>query len=77
MRFPLGRSPRVGNGEVVKGRIVTPGHLGDAGGNTGERVRLTRKICPSLLVRNIPDPGHPTPRRWKRLRPPLPPKERG
>ena len=36
----------------------------------GERVRLTKKTRPGEVLRIIPDPGHPTPRRWKRLRPP-------
>ena len=34
------------------------------------RVRLTRKTRLAALVYHNPDPGHPTPRRWKRLRPP-------
>ena len=40
------------------------------------RVWLTRKTRPRDLSHEISDPGHSTPRRWKRLRPPLPPKER-
>ena len=59
--------PRIGNGGG-KRQFVTPGHLMDAGGNMGKRVRLTRKTRPSASSHVIPDPGHPTPRRWKRLR---------
>ena len=55
--------PRVGNGDS-KRKVVTPGHRVDAGSNTGKSVRLTRKTCPSLMVHDIPDPGHPTRRRW-------------
>ena len=33
-------------------------------------VRLTRKTLPGVSSHDIPDPGYPTPRRWKRLRPP-------
>ena len=36
----------------------------------GKRVRLTRKTRPRASSHVIPDPGHPPPRRWKRLRPP-------
>ena len=59
--------PRVGNGDS-KRKVVTPGHLRDAGSYIGKRVRLTRKTDPSKVVRDIPDPGHPMPRRWERLR---------
>ena len=68
-RFPPWSLPRVGNG-VGKRHVITPGHLLDAGGNMGKRVRLTRKTRPGASSDIIPDPGHPTPRRWKRLRPP-------
>ena len=33
--------------------------------------RLTRKTCPGVSFHSIPDQGHPTPRRWKRLRSPF------
>ena len=49
---------------------LTSGHLLDAGGNRGKRVRLTRKTRPGATSHIIPDPGHPTPWRWKRLRSP-------
>ena len=75
MRFPHGFLPRVGNG-IGKRQSVALGHLLDEGSNTGKRVRLTKKTRPGAFSHDIPDPGHPTPRRWKRLRP-LPPKERG
>ena len=38
--------------------------------NMGKTVRLTRKTLPGASSHVIPDPGHPTPRRWKRLRTP-------
>ena len=62
--------PRVGNGGGKRQSII-PGHLLDAGSNVGPRVRLTRKTRPNVISRFNPDPGHPTPRRWKRLRPPF------
>ena len=61
--------PWVGNGGG-KRQFITPGHLLDAGGNVGARVRLTRKTRPGVISHCNPDPGHPTPRRWKRLRSP-------
>ena len=36
----------------------------------GKWVRLTRKTRPGAFSHVVPDPGHPTPRRWTRLRPP-------
>ena len=33
-----------------------------------KRVQLTRKTRPGALSLIFPDPGHSTPRRWKRLR---------
>ena len=66
---------RVGNGDS-KRKSVTPGHLRDEGSDAGGRVRLTRKIRPGASSHVFPDPGHPTPRRWKRLRL-LPPKKWG
>ena len=56
---------------VVNGSFVTPGHPFDAGGDVGKRVRLTGKTRPGVSSHSNPDPGHPTPRRWKRLRPPF------
>ena len=55
---------------VGKRHVIIPGHLLDAGGNMGKRVRLTRKTRPGASSDIIPDPEHPPPRRWKRLRPP-------
>ena len=75
MRFSPWSLPRVGIGGG-KRQFITPGHLLDVGGNVGKWVRLTRKTRPSVSSHGIPDPEHPTPRRWKRLRP-LPPKEWG
>ena len=70
MRFHRWSLPRVGNGGG-KRWDVTPGHPTDDGGNRVKRVRLTRKTRPVARVSHGPDPGHPTPRRWKRLRPPF------
>ena len=56
--------------ESGKRQFVTPGHLPDEGGNADTRVRLTRKTRPGVSSHSIPDPGHPTPMRWKRLRSP-------
>ena len=68
-RFPPWSLPRVGNGGG-KRQFGTPGHLLDAGGNLGKRVRLTKKTRPGRSSHVNPDPGHPTLRRWRRLRPP-------
>ena len=69
IRFLPWSLPRVGYGSG-KRQSVTPGHLLDTGSNVGsKRVRLTRKTRPGASSHDIPDPGHPTPRRWKRLRP--------
>ena len=57
---------RVGNGG--KRQFVTPSLPTEAGGNLGKRVRLARKTRPGISSHDDPDPGHPTPRRWKRLR---------
>ena len=67
MRFPPWSLPRVGNGGG-KRWDVTPGHPSDDGCNSVKRVRLTRKTRPVARVSHDPDPGHPTLRRWKRLR---------
>ena len=50
----------------------TIGHLLDIDSTVGKRVWLTKKTRPIISSHVIPDPvpGHPTPRRWKRLRPP-------
>ena len=69
MRFHPWSLPRVGNG-CGKRQFVTPGHLSAPGSNMDKRVRLTRKTRPSASSHVIPDPGHPTPRRWKIFRPP-------
>ena len=61
--------PRVGNGGG-KRLLVTPGRQPDDGSTVGKPVRPTKKTCPDASSHVIPDPGHPTPRRWKRLRSP-------
>ena len=67
MRFHPWSLPRVGNG-AGKRWDVTLGHSSDDRSSTVKRVRLTRKTRPDALFSHVPDPGHPTPRRWKRLR---------
>ena len=69
LRFTPWSLPRVGNG-VGKSHVITPGLPSETGGNVGKSVRLTRKARPSVTFHSIPGQGHPTPRRWKRLRPP-------
>ena len=68
-RFLPWSLPRVGNGGG-KRQVGTPGHRSDPGGNLGKRFRLTKKTRPGVISHVNPDPGHPTPRRWKRLRSP-------
>ena len=70
-RLPPWSLPRVGSG-IGKRHFVTAYHHPDAGSTVGKRVRLTKKTRPSAASYVIPDPdpGHSTPRRWKRLRPP-------
>ena len=70
MRFHPWSLPRVGNGGGERQFITHGGHPQDAGGNVGKRVGLTRKTRPGAFSLVRPDPGHSTPRRWKRLRPP-------
>ena len=69
-RFPTWSLPPVGNGRVRSFGAAT-GHLVGEGGNMAKRVRLTRKTHCSVTPVSIPDQGHSTPRRWKRLRPPF------
>ena len=69
MRFTPWSLPSIGYGSG-KQRYFPPGHPLDVGRDVGQRVRLTRKTRPGVSSHDIPDPGHPTPRRWKRLRPP-------
>ena len=70
-RFPPWSLPRVGS-QVGKRHFVGTDHLLDVDGTTGKRVRLTKKTRPSASSHVIPDPdpGHSTPRRWKKLRTP-------
>ena len=74
-RFPTWSLPPVGNGRIRNFDAAT-GHSVGEGSNMVKRVRLTRKTRVSVSPVSIPDQGHSTPRRWKRLRP-LPPKEWG
>ena len=68
MRFHPWSLPRVGYGGG-KRWYVTIGHVSDDRSNVVKRVPLTRKTRPGASSHVIPDPGHSTPRRWKRLRP--------
>ena len=65
-QFPLWVLPRLSGG-IGNRRVVTSGNLLDCGGNFGKRVPLTRKIRPGACSFVNPDPGHSTPRRWRRL----------
>ena len=60
-----------GRGGVVGSSTITPGGSSEV---CRVQVRLTRKSRPGAGVQVTrhggPDPGHPTPRRWKRLRSP-------
>ena len=67
MRFHPWSLPRVGNGGG-KRQFSTPGLPSETGSILGQRVRLTRETRPGVSLRSVPDLGHPTPRRWKRLR---------
>ena len=49
---------------------VAAGHSVGDGGGMVKRVRLTRKTRGSVTPVSIPDQGHSSPRRWKRLRSP-------
>ena len=71
-RFPPWSFPKVGSGAGTS-LSVTTDHLLDSGSTEGKKVRLTKKTRPSASSHVIPhrDPGHSTPRRWKRLRPPF------
>ena len=69
MRFPPWSLPRVGTMGCKK-QSITTGYLLKAGSSVGKRVQLTKKTRPCDTFHGIPDHGHPTPRRWKRLRPP-------
>ena len=55
---------------VVKGSLFLLVFFLKPGGNLGKRVRLTKKTRPGISSHDIRDPGHPKPRRWKRLRRP-------
>ena len=68
-RFPTWSLPPVGHGRIRSLDIATTHAVGD-GGNMVKRVRLTRKTRGNVTPVSMPDQGHSTPRRWKRLRPP-------
>ena len=65
---PLGLYPGLEMG-VVNGSFVLLDILLIQVAVGGKRVRLTKKTRPGVFSLSNPDPGHPTPRRWKRLRP--------
>ena len=66
VRFHPWSLPGVGIGDSAR-KVVTPGYSSDVRSSTVKRVRLTRKTRPGALFSHVSDPGHPTPRRWKRL----------
>ena len=68
-RFPTWFLPSVGDGRVRRLGDAT-GPLVGSGGSGVKRVRLTRKTRVSVSPVRLPDQGHSTSRRWKRLRPP-------
>ena len=68
-RFHPWSLARAGNGDG-KRQFGTPGDHPDPGGTLGKRVRLTKKTRPCVFSQSNPDPGHPTPKGWKRLRSP-------
>ena len=68
-RFPTWSLRPVGHGRIRSLGVVT-GNAVDNDSNVVKRVRLTRKTHGSVTPVSIPDQGHSTPRRWKRLRPP-------
>ena len=68
-RFPTWSLPPIGNGRV-RGFDAATCHSVGEGSNKVKRVRLTRKTRVSVSPVRLPDQGHSTPRRWKRLRPP-------
>ena len=66
-QFPPWFLPWLGKSVGKRGAVTSGNHL-DCRGNFGKRVRLTRKTRPGASSMFIPDPGHPTLKRWKRLR---------
>ena len=64
-RFPTWSLPPVGQGRIRRLEVATDHTVG---GDRVKRVRLTRKTQGSVIPVIIPDQGHSTPRRWKRLR---------
>ena len=68
-RFPTWSLPPVGQGRI-RGLDIATNHSAGDGGNMVKRVRLTRKTRCHVTPVSMPDQGHSTPRRWKRLRPP-------
>ena len=54
---------------VGKRYAVTSDFLMGCRSNFGKRVRLTWKTRPGIPLHGVPVPGHPKPRRWKRLLP--------
>ena len=65
-RFPPWSPPRDGGWLGIRDVPSAP-HLLDDGGKVIKRVGLTRKTRPSIPVHGIPDPGIPTPKRWKKI----------
>ena len=67
-RLPTWFLPSVGNGRIRNLGDAT-GPLVESGSSGVKRVRLTRKTRVSVSPVRLPDQGHSTSRRWKRLRP--------
>ena len=65
-RFPTWSLLPVGQGRIRSLEVATDHAVGR---DMVKRVRLTRKTRGSVTPVIIPDQGHSTPRRWKRLRP--------
>ena len=67
-RFPTWSLHPIGNGRIRDLDDAT-NHLVGEDGNIAKRVRLTKKTPGRVSTVSIPDQGHSTSRRWKRLPP--------
>ena len=76
MRFLPWSLPRVGTGGG-KRQLITPGILPEAGGNSGKRVRLTKKTRPGVFSHRNPGSKASNAEEMEKIAPPLPPKEWG
>ena len=69
MRFPPSSLLRAGSECGEKGRFIIPGPP-ETGEILVKESGLPEKTRPGVISHYNPVPGHPTPRRWKRLRSP-------